>query len=54
VTAGSGFTMRTMTPGGSADLEDILQSTAGPQATTATFSVATDWYAVAGVFRPMS
>ena len=54
VTAGSGFTMRTRTPSGSADLEDILQSTAGPQVATATFSSATDWYAVAAVFRPMS
>lgn len=44
--------MRTMTGGESADLEDILQSAAGPQSATATFSSATDWYAMAAVFKP--
>ena len=52
VTAGPGFTMQTMTSGESADLEDILQSAAGPQSATATFSSATDWYAVVAVFKP--
>ena len=51
VTAGTGFTMRTMTSGESADLEDIVASTAGPQAATATFSQATDWYSVVAVFH---
>ncbi len=54
VTAGPGFTMRVMTSGESADLEDILASTAGPQAATATFSQATDWYSVVAVFHPTS
>ena len=54
VTAGTGFTMRVMTSGESADLEDILASTAGPQAATATFSQATDWYSVVAVFHPTS
>ncbi len=54
VTAGAGFTMRVMTGGESADLEDILASTAGPQAATATFSQATDWYSVVAVFHPTS
>ncbi len=56
VTAGSSqgqaFTMRTQWGSGSADLEDILVSAAGAQDATATFSSATDWYAVAAVFHP--
>jgi len=55
VTAGSSqgqaFTMRTQWGSGSADLEDILVSTAGAQDARATFSSATDWYAVAAVFH---
>jgi chitodextrinase len=55
VTAGSSqgqaFTMRTQWGSGSADLEDILVSAAGAQDATATFSSATDWYAVAAVFH---
>jgi chitodextrinase len=55
VTAGSSqgqaFTMRTQWSSGSADLEDILVSTAGAQDAAATFSSATDWYAVAAVFH---
>ncbi len=51
VTAGTGFTMRMMTSGESADLEDIVSSAAGPQAATATFSQATDWYSVVAVFH---
>ncbi len=55
VTAGSSqgqaFTMRTQWGSGSADLEDILVSTAGAQDARFTFSSATDWYAVAAVFH---
>ena len=55
VTAGSSqgqaFTMRSGTGSGSADIEDILVSAAGAQDGRATFSSATDWYAVAAVFR---
>lgn len=55
VTAGSSqgqaFTMRSQYTSGSADLEDILVSAAGAQNATATFSSATDWYAVAAVFH---
>lgn len=55
VTAGSSqgqaFTMRSGTGSGSADIEDILVSAAGAQDARATFSSATDWYAVAAVFR---
>jgi hypothetical protein len=55
VTAGSSqgqaFTMRTQWGSGSADLEDILVSTAGAQDARATFSSSTDWYAVAAVFH---
>jgi chitodextrinase len=55
VTAGSSqgqtFTMRSQTGSGSADLEDILVSAAGAQDARASFSSATDWYAVAAVFH---
>ena len=55
VTAGSSqgqaFTLRSQTSSGSADLEDILVSAAGAQDARATFSSATDWYAVAAVFH---
>jgi chitodextrinase len=55
VTAGSSqgqaFTMRSQAGSGSADLEDILVSAAGAQDARATFSSATDWYAVAAVFH---
>jgi hypothetical protein len=43
--------MRSQTGSGSIDIEDILASTAGAQDATATFSSATDWYAVAAVFH---
>jgi hypothetical protein len=48
---GNAFTMRSQTGSGSIDLEDILVSAAGPQDARATFSTATDWYAVAAVFH---
>jgi chitodextrinase len=48
---GRAYTMRTQTSSGSIDLEDILVSVAGTQDTRATFSTATDWYAVAAVFH---
>jgi hypothetical protein len=48
---GRAFTMRSQTSSGSIDLEDILVSVAGTQDTRATFSTATDWYAVAAVFH---
>jgi chitodextrinase len=48
---GQAFTIRSQTSSGSADLEDVLQSAAGPQDARATFSAATDWYAVAAVFH---
>ena len=55
VTAGSSqgqaFTIRSQTGSGSADLEDMLVSAAGAQDARATFSSATDWYAVAAVFH---
>ncbi len=55
VTAGSSqgqnFTMLTQTTGGSANLEDILSGAAGTQDARATFSTATDWYAVAATFH---
>ena len=55
VTAGSSqgqtFTMRSKTGSGSADLEDIVVSAAGAQDARASFSSATDWYAVAAVFH---
>jgi chitodextrinase len=55
VTAGSSqgqaFTMRSQAGSGSADLEDIPVSAAGAQDARATFSSATDWYAVAAVFH---
>ena len=55
VTAGSSqgqnFSMLTQTSGESADLEDILSGAAGAQDARATFSTATDWYAVAATFH---
>jgi chitodextrinase len=48
---GQPFTMRSLTGPGSAALEDVLVSAAGAQDARATFSSATDWYAVAAVFR---
>ena len=48
---GKAFTMRSQAGSGSADLEDILVSAAGAQDARATFSSATDWYAVAAVFH---
>jgi chitodextrinase len=50
-TQGQPFTMRAQTGSGSVDLEDVLASTAGAQDGRATFSTATDWYAVVAVFR---
>ena len=49
--AGKTFTMRAQTSSGSADLEDIVSSAAGAQDASATFSTATDWYAVAATFH---
>jgi hypothetical protein len=49
---GVNFTMVTQNSSGSADLENILQSVAGTQDATATFSSATDWYTVVAVFHP--
>jgi chitodextrinase len=55
VTAGSSqgqnFSMLTQTSGESANLEDILSSAAGAQDARATFSTATDWYAVVATFH---
>jgi chitodextrinase len=55
VTAGSSqgqnFTMLTQASGGSANLENILSSTAGTQDARATFGTATDWYAVVATFH---
>ncbi|HEX4703896.1 MAG TPA: fibronectin type III domain-containing protein, partial [Pseudonocardiaceae bacterium] len=55
VTAGSSqsqnFTMLTQTSGQSANQEYILSSAAGAQDARATFSTATDWYAVAATFH---
>lgn len=55
ITAGSSqgkaFTIRSQTGSGSIDIEDILASAAGAQDATATFTSATDWYAVAAVFH---
>jgi hypothetical protein len=51
VTQGQPFTMRAQTSSGSADIEDVLASAAGAQDARATFSSATDWYAVAAVFH---
>ena len=55
ITAGSSqgqaFTIRSQTGSGSIDIEDILASVVGAQDATATFSSATDWYAVAAVFH---
>ncbi len=48
---GQAFTMRAQTSSGSADLEDVLSSSAGTQDARATFSTSTDWYAVAAVFH---
>jgi chitodextrinase len=48
---GQAFTMQAQTSSGSADLEDVLGSTAGTQDARATFSTATDWYAAAAVFH---
>ncbi len=48
---GQAFAMRSQTGSGSIDIEDILASTAGAQDARATFSSATDWYAVAAVFH---
>jgi len=48
---GKAFTMRSKTSSGSIDIEDILASNAGAQDGTATFTSATDWYAVAAVFH---
>ena len=48
---GKTFTMRAQTSSGSAELEDVLSSSAGPQDARATFSTATDWYAVAAAFH---
>ncbi len=51
-TQGQPFTMRAQTSSGSADLEDVLASTAGTQDARATFGTGTDWYAAAAVFHP--
>jgi hypothetical protein len=48
---GRAFAMRSQTASGSIDLEDITVSVAGTQDARATFSTATDWYAVAAVFH---
>lgn len=52
VSQGRRFVLRTKTSSGSADLEDVLASSAGVQDAQATFSVATDWYAAVGAFHP--
>jgi chitodextrinase len=49
---GQSFALRAQTSGQSANLEDILSSAAGAQDARATFSSATDWYAVAATFHP--
>jgi chitodextrinase len=49
---GQNFTMLAQTSGESADAEDILSSAAGAQDARATFSSATDWYAVVATFHP--
>lgn len=51
---GQAFTIRSQAGSGSADLEDVLASTAGAQNARATFSAATDWYAMAAVFHVAS
>jgi chitodextrinase len=51
---GQAFTLRSQTGSGSADLEDVLVSAAGAQDARATFSSASDWYAVAAVFHVAS
>ena len=51
---GQPFTMGTQTSAGSADLEYVLDSTAGTQDARATFSSATDWYAAVATFVPAS
>jgi chitodextrinase len=51
-TQGNAFTMRAQTSSGSADIEDVLASSAGTQDARATFGAATDWYAAAAVFHP--
>jgi hypothetical protein len=48
---GQNFTMLAQTSGQSADAEDILSSAAGAQDARATFSTATDWYAVVATFH---
>ena len=48
---GQAFTMLAASSGGSANLEDILSSSAGAQDARATFSSATDWYTVVATFH---
>ena len=51
---GQPFVMGTHTSVGSADMEDIVSSTAGTQQSTATFTSATDWHAGVAVFHQFS
>ena len=48
---GKNFTLRAQTSSESANAEDILSSAAGAQDARATFSTATDWYAVVATFH---
>lgn len=48
------YTARAHTSSGTAYSEDIGSSAAGAQDGTATLAAATDWYAVAATFRPVS
>ncbi len=50
-TQGQPFTMRSQASSGSIDLEDVLVSAAGAQDARASFTSATDWYAVVAVFH---
>ena len=51
VTAGTGYTARAQTSGGSSYEQDILSATAGPQTGTATLGTSADWYTVDATFR---
>jgi chitodextrinase len=51
---GQPFVMGTHTSAGSADLEDIVSSSAGTQNATATFTSSSDWHAGVAVFHQFS
>jgi chitodextrinase len=53
-TQGQAFTMLAQNSSGSADIEQVLASAAGVQDARATLGSATDWYAMAAVFRAAS